>query len=195
MVVLEPLNRRSRGRSSHACLNAWSGDLDCRRFRLTRNPNSFEGAGTTWIDEVTPGFKFNLRQRRCAFYPQLNPPWWLSHQSPAEVSWCSPPPVILSRTAHRTWTHTRHTDPNGTRNTHTEPHGTSTRDAHTMYSSLHIELSCVCGTVSCLLSPVAMVFACPLLLSTVVRSPMTILAHGISMLTYRLNAELLRCFS
>ena len=86
--------------------------------------------------------------------PQLNLPWWLSHQSPAEVSWCSPPPVILSRTAHRTRTHTRHTDPNGTRDTHTEPHGTSTRDAHTMFSSLHIEPSYVCGIVSCLISPV-----------------------------------------
>ena len=86
--------------------------------------------------------------------PQLNPPWWLSHQSPAEVSWCSPPPVILSRTAHRTWTHTRHTDPHGTQDTHTEPHGTSTRDAHKGYSSLHIKLSCVCGIVSCLISPV-----------------------------------------
>ena len=85
--------------------------------------------------------------------PQLNPPWWLSHQSPAEVSWCSPPPVILSRTAHRTRTHTRHTDPHGTRDTHTEPHGTSTRDTHTMYSSLHIKLSCVCGTVSWFISP------------------------------------------
>ena len=80
--------------------------------------------------------------------PQLNPPWWLSHQSPAEVSWCSPPPVILSQTAHRTRTHTRHTDPHGTRDTHTEPHETNTRDTHTVSQAKYIELSCVRGIVS-----------------------------------------------
>ena len=128
--------------------------MDCRRFWLNAIPTPSKALEPRGFDEVTPGFKFNLRQRPLSLLPQLNPPWWLSHQSPAEVSWCSPPPVILSRTAHRTRTHTRHTDPHGTRDMHTEPHGTSTRDTHTMFSSLHIKLSCVCGLVSWFISPV-----------------------------------------
>ena len=64
----------------------------------------------------------------------------------------SPPPANLSRSAHQTWTHTRQTDPHGTRDKHTEPHETSTRDAHKVPQAPHIKLSRVCGIVSCLIS-------------------------------------------
>ena len=65
----------------------------------------------------------------------------------------SPPPVILSRTAHRTRTHTRRRDPHVTRDKHAEPHETSLKThTQTRFSSLHIKLSYVCGTVSYLIS-------------------------------------------
>ena len=109
--------------------------------------------------------------------------------TPVEVSCAHLPLPTSAWSTHRTRTHTGQTDPHGTRDTHTEPHGTSTRDTHTMYSSLHIKLSCVCGIVSCLISPVGSVIcmlAASVNVCAVLCGP---LAHGMSMRPYRQDAE------
>ena len=98
-------------------------------------------------------------------------------------------PVILSRFAHRTWTHTRPQDPHETRDKHTEPHETSTRDKHTIPQAKHIELSCVRGIASWFISLVGC-SVCMLATSVaVVRFSVALLAHGISMRSYRLGAR------
>ena len=95
-------------------------------------------------------------------------------------------PVTLSRSAHQTWTHAKQTDPHGTSmQSHTGQ--ALTRDAHKRYSSLHIKLSCVCGIVSCLISPVDSVvcmLATSINVCAVLCGP---LAHGMSMRPYRLT--------
>ena len=120
-------------------------------------------------------------------FTQTKSPLAFLSPTPVEVSCAHLPPANISRSTHRTRTHTGQADPRGTRDTHTEPHGTSTRDTHTMYSSLHIKLSCVCGIVSCLISPVDSI-VCTLATSVnvcaVLRGP---LAHGMSMRPYRLT--------
>ena len=102
----------------------------------------------------------------------------------------SPPPANISRSAHRTRTHTGQTDPHGTRNMHTEPHGTSTRDAHkgpqACISSFH--MFAALSLVS--LAPWAVLFACSLLLSMFALCSVAPLAHGMSMRPYSANAEL-----
>ena len=119
--------------------------------------------------------------------PKLNLPLAFLSPTPGGGELRSPPPANISRSTHRTRTHTGQTDPHGTRDTHTEPHGTSTRDAHKGFSSLHIKLSCVCGTVSCLISPVGYGVC---MLATSVNSGAVLcgpLAHGMSMRPYRLT--------
>ena len=120
-------------------------------------------------------------------FTQTKSPLAFLSPTPVEVSCAHLPPANISRSTHRTRTHTGQTDPHGTRDTHTEPHGTSTRDAHKGFSSLHIKLSCVCGIVSSLISPMGDSVC---MLATSVNSGAVLCgpsAHDMSMRPYRLT--------